>query len=213
MTVLLLDDRWPTLIPLEAMGRLGGPLEFTDEVPVSVRWNIDRVVDAEGPGVLVSTNGFDPRVLVRVRAGEQVIVAESRKDPVRHALHAMERACSIGEWEALQTHRSLLPYLAEEAQEFADQVVAWESDGDEQALLSELGDVLLQVLFHAEIASRRSAFDFSDVAASFVGKLQLRAPYLFDGTNRLVSVEEQERLWALGKAREKARRNEIPPGP
>ena len=45
MTVLLLDDRWPTLIPLEAFGRLGGPLEFTDEVPVGVRWNIDKLVD------------------------------------------------------------------------------------------------------------------------------------------------------------------------
>ena len=103
--------------------------------------------------------------------------------------------------------------LAEEAQEFADQVVAWETDGDDQALLRELGDVLLQVLFHAEIASRRSAFDFADVAASFVGKLQLRSPYLFDGTDRMVPVEEQERLWALGKAQEKARGNEIPPGP
>lgn len=213
MTVLLLDDRWPSLIPLEAFGRLGGRLEFTDEVPVNVRWNIDRLVSPEGPGVLVSTDGFDPKVLIRVRAGEEVIVAESRRDPVRHAVRAMERACSIGEWESAQTHRSLLPYLAEEAQEFADQVVAWEVDGDDQALLRELGDVLLQVLFHAEIASRRSAFDFADVAASFVGKLQLRAPYLFDGTDRMVPVEEQERLWALGKAQEKARGNEIPPGP
>ncbi|NLF90261.1 MAG: nucleoside triphosphate hydrolase, partial [Corynebacterium marinum] len=39
MTVLLLDDRWPSLIPLEAHGRLGGPVEFTEEVPVRVRWN------------------------------------------------------------------------------------------------------------------------------------------------------------------------------
>lgn len=202
MTVLLLDDRWPSLIPLEAYGRLGGRLEFTDEVPVTVRWNIDRLVAAEGPGVLVSTDDLDPRVRARVDAGEKVIVAESRRDPVRVAVRAMERACSIGEWEASQTHRSLLPYLAEEAQEFADQVVEWESDGDDQALLKELGDVLLQVLFHAEIASRRAAFDFGDVAGSFVDKLRSRSPYLFDGTTRVVAVEEQERLWALGKSRE-----------
>lgn len=202
MTVLLLDDRWPSLIPLEAYGRLGGRLEFTDEVPVTVRWNIDRLVAAEGPGVLVSTDDLDPRVRARVDAGEEVIVAESRRDPVRVAVRAMERACSIGEWEASQTHRSLLPYLAEEAQEFADQVVEWEGDGDDQALLKELGDVLLQVLFHAEIASRRAAFDFGDVAGSFVDKLRSRSPYLFDGTTRVVAVEEQERLWALGKSRE-----------
>ncbi len=202
MTVLLLDDRWPSLIPLEAYGRLGGRLEFTDEVPVTVRWNIDRLVAAEGPGVLVSTDDLDPRVRARVDAGEEVIVAESRRDPVREAVRAMERACSIGEWEASQTHRSLLPYLAEEAQEFADQVVVWEGDGDDQALLKELGDVLLQVLFHAEIASRRAAFDFGDVAGSFVDKLRSRSPYLFDGTTRVVAVEEQERLWALGKSRE-----------
>lgn len=202
MTVLLLDDRWPSLIPLEAYGRLGGRLEFTDEVPVTVRWNIDRLVAAEGPGVLVSTDDLDPRVRARVDAGEKVIVAESRRDPVRVAVRAMERACSIGEWEASQTHRSLLPYLAEEAQEFADQVVEWEGDGDDQALLKELGDVLLQVLFHAEIASRRAAFDFGDVAGSFVDKLRSRSPYLFDGTTRVVAVEEQERLWALGKSRE-----------
>lgn len=202
MTVLLLDDRWPSLIPLEAYGRLGGRLEFTDEVPVAVRWNIDRLVAAEGPGVLVSTDDLDPRVRARVDAGEEVIVAESRRDPVRVAVRAMGRACSIGEWEASQTHRSLLPYLAEEAQEFADQVVEWERDADDEALLRELGDVLLQVLFHAEIASRRAAFDFGDVATSFVDKLRSRSPYLFDGTTRVVAVEEQERLWALGKSRE-----------
>ncbi|MDO5668533.1 MAG: MazG nucleotide pyrophosphohydrolase domain-containing protein [Corynebacterium sp.] len=202
MTVLLLDDRWPDLIPLEAFGRLGGRVEFTDEVPVKVRWNIDTLVAAEGPGVLVTTNYFDPRVRARVSMGEEVIAASSRRDPIRHAVLAMERACSIGEWEASQTHRSLLPYLAEEAQEFADQVLTWERDGDEQALLRELGDVLLQVLFHAELASRRSAFDFADVAGSFVDKLRSRSPYLFDGTTGVVPVEEQERLWAIGKARE-----------
>lgn len=210
MTVLLLDDRWPTLIPLEAHGRLGGPVSFTQEVPVQVRADLAELVAPEGTGVLVSTNEFDPQVVSRIDAGELLIVAESRRDPVREAVQAMERACSVGQWEAAQTHRSLLPYLAEESQEFADQVAEWELDGDEQALLKELGDVLLQVLFHAEIAARRGAFDFGEVARSFVAKLRSRSPYLFDGSTRVVSVAEQERLWAQGKAREKAA--EIPPG-
>ena len=72
----------------------------------------------------------------------------------------------------------------------------------EEELLKELGDVLLQVLFHAEIAARRGAWDFTDVAASFVAKMRSRSPYLFDGTEGVIDTEEQERLWAEGKARE-----------
>jgi len=208
MTVLLLDDRWPSLIPMEAHGRLAGPVSFTDEIPVRVRWNFDSFVAPEGPGVLVSTNEDDPQVVRRIVAGEPVIEAESRRDPLRQAVRVMSRARSIGEWESVQTHRSLLPFLAEESQEFADAVVEWEVDGDEVKLRTELGDVLLQVLFHAELASRRGAFDFADVADSFVTKLRSRAPYLFDGTTRMVSEAEQHRLWQMGKARE----NQLPPG-
>lgn len=54
------------------------------------------------------------------------------------------------------------------------------------------------MLFHAEI----STFSLDDVAASFVGKMRSRAPYLFDGTVDIVGVEEQNRLWAEGKSRE-----------
>ena len=66
----------------------------------------------------------------------------------------------------------------------------------------ELADVLLQVLFHAEIADERGAFDFGDVAAAFVAKMRSRAPYLFDGSTGLVDQATQDRLWAEGKARE-----------
>lgn len=203
MTVLLLDDRWPTLIPMEAFGQLSGPVVFTDEVPVHVRWNFDMLVSAGGAGVLVSTNDADPRVRARIDAGDLVIEAPSRRDPVRQAVKMMSKARSVGAWEAVQTHRSLLPYLAEESQEFADAVVEWEHDGEEGNLLQELGDVLLQVFFHAEIASRRGAFDFGDVASSFVDKLRSRSPYLFDDSVRMVTLAEQERLWALGKAQER----------
>lgn len=205
MTVLLLDDRWPSLIPLEAYGRLSGPVSYTDEIPVRVRWNFGDLVEPggpDGPGVLVSTNERDPKVVERIEAGEEVIEAPSRQDPVRDALHAMARARSMGEWEASQTHGSLLPYLREEAGEFAEAVRTWERTGDEEQLCRELGDVLLQVFFHAELASRRGAFDFGDVAGSFVAKLRSRAPYLFDGSTGMVPEREQGRLWREGKARE-----------
>ena len=79
---------------------------------------------------------------------------------------------------------------------------AVEEGASESELCTELGDVLLQVLFHAEIAARRGAFDFGDVATSFVRKMRSRAPYLFDGSTGVVSVERQDTLWARGKASE-----------
>lgn len=104
-----------------------------------------------------------------------------------------------GEWEAAQTHRSLLPYLREEAEEFAEAVLDGSSDAD---LVAELGDLLLQVLFHAELAAERGAFDFDDVARSFIVKLRSRAPYLFDGSAGPVDSHTQDRLWEEGKRRE-----------
>ena len=203
MTVLILDDRWPTLIPLEAHGRIENPVTFTGEVPIAVRWNFDSLIsgdDVTGRGTLVTTDPGDPEVIARAERGEPVIETESRQDPVRRSQEVMRRAVSLGEWEAGQTHESLLPYLKEEAIEFAEAV---RSGADDEELRRELGDVYLQVLFHAEIASRRGAFTFSDVAESFVEKLRSRAPYLFDGTTLPVGVDEQNRLWAEGKKAEK----------
>ncbi|MDD7581375.1 MazG nucleotide pyrophosphohydrolase domain-containing protein [Corynebacterium sp. 32222D000AT] len=199
MTVLLLDERWPTLIPMQAHGRLAGPVSFTSEVPVKVRWNFSDLVTGETPeGLLVTTDDNDPEARRRIAAGEAVIEAESRQDPVGQAQRVMTRALHIGEWERAQTHTSLLPYLEEESAEFAEAV---RSGAAEAELCAELGDVFLQVLFHAEIASRRGAFEFADVAASFVNKMRQRSPYLFDGTRTVVPSEEQERLWREGKAR------------
>lgn len=188
------------MLPWECLGALRGPVTFTGEVPVKVRWNFGDLLEGEdAEGVLVSTDARDPEVLARVEAGERVIEAPSRQDPVWQAREVMSTARSIGEWERGQTHESLLPYLAEEAGEYAEAV---RSGAEDRELVAELGDVLLQVLFHAEIASRRGDFTLDDVAASFVEKMRSRAPYLFDGTRDIVEVEEQERLWAAGKARE-----------
>ncbi|WP_236684293.1 MazG nucleotide pyrophosphohydrolase domain-containing protein [Corynebacterium epidermidicanis] len=121
------------------------------------------------------------------------------------AVEVMSRALEIGEWERSMTHLSLLPFLVEEAAEFADAVRAHHQHAtadSERELKNELSDVLLQVLFHAELARRRGAFDIGDVAQAFVDKLQARAPYLFDGTSEIVQVAEQERLWQLGKQRQ-----------
>lgn len=201
MTVLLLDDRWPTLIPLEVQGRLQGPVTYTGEVPVSVRWNFDDLIDGDdvtGRGLLVTTDPDDPEVVRRVSRGERIIEAASRRDAVGEAQKVMEKSLRLGEWEQSQTHESLLAYLEEEAAEFVEAV----RGGDDELIVKELGDVFLQVLIHSEIASRRGAFDLQAVAQSFVDKMRSRSPYLFDGTTRTVPIEEQNRLWAEGKKRD-----------
>lgn len=78
-------------------------------------------------------------------------------------------------WDKAQTHDSLRPYLSEEAHELDDALGA-ANDAD---IRSELGDVLLQVLFHAVIAEERGAFDINDVAGSLVRKMTVRHPWLY----------------------------------
>ena len=94
---------------------------------------------------------------------------------VERLLSVME-ALRVGcPWDAAQTHRSLVTYLVEEA---AETVEAIESGSDEH-LREELGDLLLQVVFHAEIARTEGRFDISDVAHGIADKLVARHPYVF----------------------------------
>jgi MazG family protein len=89
----------------------------------------------------------------------------------------LRRRC---EWDAAQTHESLRPYLIEEAYEVDDAIRA----GNDAALRSELGDLLLQVLFHSVVAEERHAFDFSDVVEGFLAKMKSRHPHLYEGGER-----------------------------
>jgi ATP diphosphatase len=89
----------------------------------------------------------------------------------------LRRRC---EWDAAQTHESLRPYLIEEAYEVDDAIRA----GDDGALREELGDLLLQVLFHSVVAEERGAFDFGDVAEGFLRKMKTRHPHLYEGGER-----------------------------
>ncbi|GAC1516780.1 MAG: nucleoside triphosphate pyrophosphohydrolase [Gemmatimonadaceae bacterium] len=79
------------------------------------------------------------------------------------------------DWDAAQTHQSLRPYLVEEAHELDDAI----QSGNDASLREELGDVLLQVLFHSVIAAERNAFTFQDVARGLIAKMQARHPHLY----------------------------------
>lgn len=115
----------------------------------------------------------------------------------------MDRLRSPGgcPWDAEQDHRSLGPYLIEEAYEALQTI----EDGDLDALRDELGDVLLQVLFHARIAEelppeRRWSID--DVAAGLVAKLTRRHPHVF-GDTEVADSEDVSRNWEEIKAVER----------
>jgi len=84
------------------------------------------------------------------------------------------------DWDAAQTHESLRPYLIEEAYEVDDAIRA----GNDTLLREELGDLLLQVLFHSVVAEERGAFDFGDVAEGFLRKMKSRHPHLYQGGER-----------------------------
>ncbi|MEP7380089.1 MAG: nucleoside triphosphate pyrophosphohydrolase [Gemmatimonadota bacterium] len=79
------------------------------------------------------------------------------------------------EWDAAQTHESLRPYLIEEAQELDDAI----REGDVPHMREELGDVLLQVLFHSVVADERGEFDIGDVASGLIAKMHARHPHLY----------------------------------
>jgi MazG family protein len=93
-------------------------------------------------------------------------------DDTLELMHDLRKRC---DWDASQTHESLRPYLIEEAHEL-DEAIQF---GDDPLMREELGDVLLQVLFHSVLAEERGAFDFGDVASALITKMKGRHPHLY----------------------------------
>lgn len=106
-------------------------------------------------------------------------------------------------WDAKQTHASLLKYIREESREVCDAVKREDWDN----LKEELGDVLLQVLFHSELAAERGDFDVNDVLSTLKAKLIRRHPHVFGPKkNPKISLSDLNRQWKEIKAREKKKR-------
>lgn len=289
MSVVLLDPRFPAMLPVDAVPLLGGDVAYTEEVPVRIRWVFADLGGhtVEEAGVLITTDLGNAAVIERLDRGEDLVqspsllmamepdreleaasgnagqqsalgeedhagngeqadsssdtpaitisgggyvdgeivgtdehtavvaglrrttrteVPGSVMDELEDAVALMTRSIRQGQWEQEQTHHSLLAFLREETEELAEVIEAVsvenEAELNEQELCQELADILLQVLFHAEIANRRGAFDIGHVAGTFVMKMQNRAPYLFEEAERPVTTEEQERLWEEGRVRE-----------
>lgn len=207
MTVVLLDPRRPFAVPIEAVALLAGPVEVADNVPGEV-----RAVLREAPGapVLVALapeepgGGLHPRAAARVSAGAAVLRARPMPgDALLDAVGLMDRLRAHGHWESEQTHQSLRRYLLEEAYELLDAV----HTDDRAELREELGDLLLQVLFHARIAADHpdDPFTVDEVAAALTRKLRNRTPLDYGQPGAPADAAEQNRRWNERKAREKGR--------
>ncbi|CAN5288271.1 nucleoside triphosphate pyrophosphohydrolase [soil metagenome] len=107
-------------------------------------------------------------------------------------------------WDQQQTFATIAPYTVEEAYEVADAI----ERGDLDDLRDELGDLLLQVVFHARIAEEMGAFDFADVARAIADKMIRRHPHVFEDAHYR-DIAEQTESWEQIKAQERAAK----PGP
>jgi nucleoside triphosphate diphosphatase len=111
-------------------------------------------------------------------AGEEAMEDKSTLEDALALMRDLRRRC---EWDRAQTHESLRPYLIEEAHELDDAL----RDENDAQMREELGDVLLQVLFHSVIGEERGAFDAGDVAGGLIAKMQRRHPHLYGGGERV----------------------------
>ncbi len=109
-------------------------------------------------------------------------------------------------WDLAQTPQTLIPHIIEEAYETADAI----RKGDKSAIVEELGDLLLQVILQAQIASESHQFTLAEIAAGITEKLIRRHPHVF-GDAEINSVEEVNENWEKIKAAEKGITAENPP--
>lgn len=127
-------------------------------------------------------------------------------DPLREAAEVMRAVRDRCVWTQQIDHRALVPYLVEESAELIDAV----EDGTRAELREELGDLLWQVLFHAEIAARDpdDPFDIDDVARGLTEKMVRRHPHVF-GDAVATTPEEVLVHWNAAKAAEKSTRTSV----
>lgn len=101
-------------------------------------------------------------------------------------------------WDKKQTHRTLIKYLKEETGEFIESV----KSNNCRHMEEELGDLLLQVMFHSQIAAKEGKFDIEDVVCGLIKKLKRRHPHVF-GKTKVASIKEIKANWDKIKLLEK----------
>ena len=211
-SIVLLDPRLGNVLPTAAVPvlRAADAVYVTGELPAPDPDEVVRAA-AAGPVVLITADLTDPAARALLDAGAQVIRTEAPAGTeLLAAVAVMDRLRSPNgcPWDAEQTHDSLRRYLIEEAYELLEAI----DDGDRVALREELGDVLLQVLFHARIAQEDAADPFSvdEVADDLVRKLVGRHPHVFSGGDSAVhDAATQNVRWEELKQAEKKRESSV----
>lgn len=215
-------DEWDRLLRCDLVWfeRPGHPLRLRlGDHGVSVDDLRGEVEPSRDGHALVADPG-SPRIVDLARRGAEVALPAPAPDsltaayaaPVaRRAAHSAAGLAAIMArlrsedgcpWDRQQTHRSLELHLLEEAHEVVDAI----EGGDAVELREELGDLLLQVAFHAQLAHQDGAFDIADVADAIVAKLLRRHPHVF-GDVAVSDASEVMRNWEAIKSHEKRRRD------
>jgi XTP/dITP diphosphohydrolase len=216
--VVLLDPRLGSVLPASAVPllRAAHAVHVTGDLPAELGTPApapDELLRAaaEGPVVLITADSADPAARALLDAGARLIRTEAPAGTeLLAAVAVMDRLRSPDgcPWDAEQTHFSLRQYLIEETYELLEAI----EDGDRVALREELGDVLLQVLFHARIAQEDPAAPFTvdEVAEDLVSKLVGRHPHVFSGGDPAVrDAATQTVRWEELKQVEKKRESSV----
>lgn len=144
-----------------------------------------------------------PCRVTRAAVPESGFVSESNQRPYSPGIEAIFevvarlRAPGGCPWDREQTHESLRPYLLEETYELLEAI----DSGDDSKMMEELGDVLLQVAMHAEIADQEGRFDAAKVSEAVAAKMVARHPHVF-GTTSVADADEVLRNWEHQKLHE-----------
>lgn len=212
-TLVVLADRLGAVLPAAALPalRAADRVLADPSVPAELAVGAERLTSSltewpDGSVVLLCTDFLHP---LAGSADEVHRTPEPTGAALLDAVAVMDRLRSPGgcPWDAEQTHQSLLTYLVEETYELHEAV----DEADRPALREELGDVLLQVAFHARLAEEQPAesrWSIDDVAAGLVTKLVNRHPHVFAETAVSGAAEVHEN-WEQIKRREKARESSM----
>jgi len=177
-----------------ALGVLGNPLSDVPGLPVLLR-------ALERAGVAVELVPGMPRATLSASVSMPLVPlpptsAHYTWEQLVEVMARLRRSCP---WDREQTHRTLLPYLIEETYEVVDAVEA----DDDASLAEELGDLLLQIVFHAQLATERGKFSVADVIDALSNKMVRRHPHVFGDTS-VSGLDEVWLNWEKLKSKERA---------
>ena len=177
-----------------ALGILGNPLSDFPGLPLLLR-------ALERSGIATELVSGMPRATLS--AAIEMPLVPLPPASARHSwpdlIEVMARLRSTCPWDREQTHASLVPYLIEESYEVADAI----EQHDDNELCEELGDLLLQIVFHAQLATERGKFSIADVVDGLSNKMIRRHPHVF-GDAAVANVAEVWQNWEQLKSLEPA---------